>query len=167
MEFYVPLGGRYQRRRLSSEAKMYLVWSEEVLTKTPKRSIAVQVQQTISIWSDASSTKGLAAFYTSHSQPQPQPNSAFAIPISPIPSLRNEHINTQEMRAVKQALLYSRSRWKGKRVLLHTDNRTVAYGLANTTTRGGPMKVLPRYLLLATENDLELEARGSPPKKTY
>ena len=106
MEVYFPPGGRYQRCSLSSEAKMDLVWWEEVLTRTPKRSIAVQVRQTISVWSDASSTKGLGAFYTSHSQPQPQSHSAFAIPISPNPSLRNEHINTQDMRAVEQALVY-------------------------------------------------------------
>jgi len=50
-------------------------------------------------------------------------------------------------------------RWKGKRVLLHTDNRTVAHGIANGTTRGGPMQVLRTCLVLATENDLELKAR--------
>ena len=42
-EVYFPPGGRYQRRRLSSEAKKDLVWWEEVLTRTPKRSIALQV----------------------------------------------------------------------------------------------------------------------------
>ena len=63
------------------------------------------------------------------------------------------------MRAVEQAPLYWGRRWMGKRVLLQTDNRTVAYGLANGTTRGGPMQALRRCLHLATENDLELEAR--------
>ena len=42
--------------------------------------------------------------------------------------------------------------------MLHTDNRTVAHGLVNGTTRGGPMQLLRRCLLLATENDLVLEA---------
>jgi len=159
MEVHFPRGGRYQRRRLSSEAKKDLVWWAAVLTRMPKRSIAIQVRETISVWSDASSTKGLSAFYTSQSQPQPQLHCAFAISISPNPSERNEHINTQERRAVEQALLYWGPIWKGKRVLLHTENRMVAYGIAKGTSRGGPMQVLQRCLLLATANDSELEAR--------
>ena len=124
-----------------------------------KRSIAVQVRQTISVWSDSSSTKGLGIIYISHSQPRSQSYSAFAIPISSNPSLRNENINSQEMRAVEQALLYWGPRWKGKRVLLHKDNHRVVYGIANGTTCGGPVQVLRRCWLWATENDLELEAR--------
>jgi len=165
MELHFPPGGRYQRRGLSTEAQKDLAWWEEVLTRAPKRSIAVRVRKSISCWSDASSTKGLGAFYTCEKQPEPQADSAFTIPLPKNLSLRKEHINTQEMRAVEQALLRWGQRWKGKRVLLHTDNQTVAYGIANGTTRGSPMQVLRRCLLLAIEWDLEIEARWIPTKE--
>jgi len=71
---------------------------------------------------------------------------------------KKEHINTQEMRAVEQALLHWGSSWHGKRVLLHTDNRSVAYGIAKRTIHAGSMEVLRRCLLLTAEYDLELEA---------
>ena len=94
MQGYFRPGGRYQRRPLSSEEKKAQVSWEELHTRMAKGSIAVQVRQTISDWSDASSTKGLGAFYTSHSPPQPQSQGVFAISISPNLPLRNEHIDT-------------------------------------------------------------------------
>lgn len=43
--------------------------------------------------------------------------------------------------------------------MVHTDNRTVADGLARRRLRGASMEGLRRCLLRATELDLELEAK--------
>ena len=55
------------------------------------------------------------------------------------------------MRGVEQVLLYWGRGWKGKQIIIHTDNRAVAYGLANRTIGGESMRVLWRCLLLAAE----------------
>ena len=88
----------------------------------------------------------------------PRPEAAFAISIPGYLAKVHEHINTQEMRAVEQVLLYWGRQWKGKRLIIHTDNRAVAHALANRSIRGAPMQVLRRTLLLAADYDLELEA---------
>jgi len=61
------------------------------------------------------------------------------------------------MRAVEQALLHWGPSGHGKRALLHTDNSSVAYGIAHRTIHGASMEVLRRCFLLTTEYDLELE----------
>ena len=83
---------------------------------------------------------------------------AFSIALLRDINRKKEHIYTQEMRAVEQALLHWGSSWHGKRVFLHTDNRCVAYGIAKRTIRAGSMEVLRRCVLLAAEYNLELEA---------
>ena len=74
----------------------------------------------------------------------------------------NEHIDTKERRAVEQALLYWGKQWQRKKVILHIDNRAVVHGLENQTIRGSSIDVLCRCLLLATDHDLEIEARWIP-----
>ena len=49
-------------------------------------------------------------------------------------------------------------------MIVHTDNRTVAYGLARRTLRGVSMEVLRQCLLLATDQDLDLEVEWIPTK---
>lgn len=73
------------------------------------------------MWSDASGTKGLGAFYitgedfesTKHYQhieptavPQPSPGAVFSIVLQHYIIKTTKHINTKEMIAVEQALLY-------------------------------------------------------------
>ena len=157
MELYFPSSGQYQRRWLSSEARKDIGWWWEALAGKPERSILTRVRQTISTWSDTASTKGLGGYYTCETQPLPQPDSVFAIILSNNPTRQREHINTQEMRAVEQVLLYWGRRWRGKRIQIQVDNRAVAYRLAKGTIREASMRVLRRCLLLATEYDLELE----------
>jgi len=126
----------------------------------------------VRMWSDAAGTKGLGAFYmTEHdtglssqspsmivSQAlQPRPGAAFSISLPHYISKTREHINTKEMRAVEQALLYWGQKWTGRRVTIHTDNRAVAHGIANRTIRGASINILTRYLLLAAQYDLEIE----------
>ena len=157
MQLYFPPGSGHQRRRTSSEARKDLAWWAEVLSDNPQRSIALRRREIIRTWSDAASTKGLGVYYTCPSLPYPQANSVLSIAL-PNPTIHTrEHINTEEMRAVEQILLYWGKSWKGKRVVMHTDNRAVSYGLANGTIRGASITVLRRCLLLATEYDLELQ----------
>lgn len=158
LELYFPAGSRHQNRRMSSEALKDLASWDEILSQAPQRSIHSQKRETISTWTDAASTKGLGAFFISNLQPIPQPDMAFSIAVPRDVSRKKEHINTQEMRAVEQALLYWGPSCHGKRVLVHTDNRSVPYGIAKRTIRSGSMEVLRRCLLLAAEYDLELEA---------
>jgi len=63
------------------------------------------------------------------------------------------------MRLVEQVLLHWGAERKGKKQIIHINNRAVMLGLTNQTIGGGSMQVLQRCLLLATEYDLELEAR--------
>ena len=44
-------------------------------------------------------------------------------------------------------------------MVMHIDNRAVAYAVGNRTIRGASMTVLRRCLLLAAEQDLDLETR--------
>lgn len=159
MELYFPPGGRNFKRRLSCEAKRDLSWWNQILENTPERSIAIRVREVVQAWSDAASSEGLGGFFTEPTQNAPQPQSAFSIPVPDYILKAREHINTLEMRAVEQVLLYWGREWKGKLLVIHVDNQAVAYGLANRTIRGAPMRILRRCLLLATEYDLDFEAR--------
>lgn len=147
-----------------------------MLATAPERSIRQEYRDQVYLWSDAASTKGLGAYYwdernssgqhgsrnSRHNIPNIQPESAFSISLPRYLVRANEHINTKELRAVEQSLLYWGSRWRGKKIVMHIDNRAVVYGLQNLTMRGGSMDVLRRCLLLATNNDLEIEPRWIP-----
>ena len=152
MELYFPpQAATYHKRRISGEAHKDLAWWSEVLQHSPERSIAPRSGDVIRAWSDAASTQGLEGYYLRQGQRHPEPNSAFSIPLPLSIAKGREHINTQEMRAVKQVLLYWAPMWKGKTLVMHVDNRAVAHGIANRTIRGGSMQVLRRCLLLASE----------------
>lgn len=93
---------------------------------------------------------------------EPKQGAAFSISIPRHIARQHQHINTKEMHAVEQALLYWGRRWSRKRVIMHIDNQAVVHALKNQTIRGATMTVLRRCLLLATEYDLEFEARWIP-----
>ena len=157
MQLYYPPGSGHHRRRISGEAWKDLAWWAEALARNPQRSIALWKRKIICTWSDAASTKGLGAYYTCPARPYPQLDLVLSIAL-PSPRVHAiEHINTEEMRAAEQILLYWGKSWEGKRVVMYTDNRAVSYGLGNATIRGASMTVPRRCLLLATEYDLELE----------
>ena len=162
MKLYFPPGNGHERRRVSSEARKDLIWWAEILAGTPKRSISRKERDIIYTWTDAASTRGLGAFYMTALQTSAQPSSSFAISLPTGRKHPREHINTLEMQAVEQALLYWGQRWKGKHVVLNIDNQAVAYRLAKGTMRGMSMDALRRCLLLATEYDLELETHWIP-----
>ena len=122
-------------------------------------AIAYAERKRIHVWSDTTSTKGLAAFYLREHQVHPQPDAAFSIPFPRSLVKGQEHINTQEMRAVEQVLLHWGNKWRGTILIMHIDNKAVVHGLKNHTIRAGSMNLLWRCLLLATEYDLELEAQ--------
>ena len=105
MELYFPLGSRYQKRRVSSEAQRGLALWNAVLEQALQRSIKLLIRETISTWTDTASKKGLGAFFTSERQPSPQPDSAFCLTLPSHLTRKLEHINTQERRAVEQGLL--------------------------------------------------------------
>jgi len=159
MELYFPAGSKYQQRRISGEAHKDLVWWDEGLAHAPRRSIDSPKGETISTWTNTASTKGLGAFFIRNLQPIPQPDMGFSIALPRDIIRKNEHINTPEMQGVEQALLHWGSSWQGQRVLLHTNNRSVTYGIAKRNIRGGSLEVLRRCLLLGAEYDLQLEAQ--------
>lgn len=145
MELYFPTQATtYHKRRISGEAHKDLAWWSEVLQHSQERSIATRSREVIRAWSDAASTQGLGGYYLGQGQVHPEPDSAFSIPIPLSIAKGREHINTQEMRAVEQVLLYWAPRWKGKTLVIHVDNRAVAHGIANWTIRGASMQVLRR-----------------------
>ena len=172
MQLYFPSQSHRQRRRISSEAHKDLASWLRVLKIEPVRSILTQRRQIVTMWSAASGSKGLGAYYILGGDKEPRvrnPQSAVALAHNPMPGMAFsislpryithtcEHINTKEMRAVEQALLHWGKKWQGRKVIVHTHNRAVAYGIANRTNRGGSMVVLRRCLLLAAEHDIEVE----------
>jgi len=159
MELYFPPGNGHQGRWISGEGRKDLAWWAEVLSGASERSIATHARETIFVWTDAASSKGEGAFYTTNTQPTPQPESAFSIVLPTSQTHTREHINTLEMRAVEQAILYWGKVWRSKRVVIHIDNWAVAHGLDKGTIRGASMQVLWRCCLLAAEHDLELETQ--------
>ena len=159
MELYFPPGNGHQGRRISGEGREDLAWWAEVLSGAPERLIATHAKETIFVWTDAASSKGSGGFYTTNTQPTPQPESVFSIVLPTSQTHAREYINTFEMRAVEQAILYWGKVWRSKRVVIHIDNRAVAYGLANGIIRGASMQVLRRCCLLAADHDLELETQ--------
>ena len=177
MQIYFPARGGQHRRPISSKASKHLRWWLAALAMEPERSIKRSDRETISLWSDAAGRKGLGAFYMDSSQftcgggkqdtrqnicPTPLPGAAFSIPLPRYLRRMNEHINTKEMWAVEQALLYWGKQWQGKKVIMHIDNRALVHRLENQTIRGSSIDVLRRCLLLATDHDLEIEARWIP-----
>jgi len=69
------------------------------------------------------------------------------------------------MRAVEQVLLHWGLLFQGKRVVIHTVNRSVFHGLANGTIKGQSMPVLRRCLLLAAEYDIDIQTTWIPTKE--
>ena len=106
MKIYFPPGGRNYKRRLSCETKKDLSWLSQILENTPERSIALRVREVVYAWSDAPSSEGLGGFFIEPAQNVPQPESAFSIPLPDYILKAREYINTHEMRAVEQVLLY-------------------------------------------------------------
>ena len=112
------------RRQITIEAHQDLRRWSRVLARAPERSIQKQTRSTISIWSDAAGTKGLGALYidnnlnlthpyndkpypqSSSTHPGPRPGCAFSITLPTSVTRAREQINTKELRAGEQALLY-------------------------------------------------------------
>jgi len=164
--------GRNRWRRITREAYQDLKWWRRVLDKAPERSIQQERRDIVALWSDASGTKGLGAFYTRpkraargvksspNSNPETHvtvPSHTFSISLPRYLNKHNEHINTKEMRAVEQGLLHRGKEWHGHKVIMHIDNRAVAYAISNRTIGGATMRVLRRCLLITVECDLEIE----------
>ena len=123
MELYFTPGSRYHKRRLSSEARKDLMWWTETLSTAPEWSIASQFREMILTWSDAASTNGLGGYYTSESQPFPQLDSIISIALPRSIAHGREHINTKEMQGVEQVLLQWGRGWKGKLVVILSEDK--------------------------------------------
>ena len=164
MALYFPERRRNRRRRVSRQAQKNLMWWSTMLSHSPERSISNSGRDIVSVWTDVASTKGLGAFFLRSGERSPHSGSAFSIHLPRHLMRAREHINTQEMRAVEQALLYWGKDWSGKKVILNIDNRAVAYGISNRTIRGAPMTVLRRCLMLVAQFDLDLEVQWIPTK---
>jgi len=149
----------HQKQRISGEARTGIAWWTNVLQHPPNRSITATMHDVIYAWSDAPSTTCLGGFYLDQSQAHPEQGSAFIIPIPHSLAIGREHFNTQERQVVEQVPLHWGSLWKGKSLLIHVNNKAVAHGISNMTIRGASMQVLRRCLLLASEYDLDLEAK--------
>lgn len=166
--------GRQFRLRISKEARLDLKWWNSLLALAPERSIQKIKRHNIYLWSDASRTKGPGAYFTTADRARtevgtsqgssiavshPIPGAAFSISLPRFINRNNEHINTKEMRAVEQALLHWGKSCRGVKVIMHIDNRAVAYAITNQTIRGATRSVLRHCLLLAAKYDLEIETQ--------
>ena len=161
--------GHLARRWISAEAQKDLLWWSNLLGRDSaiERLFMPVVRRGITMWTDASGLKGLGGYYRDQEEAQTgrrgiPPSRAFMLALPRHIQRKHEHINSKEMRAVKQGLLRWGARWKGSRVTLNIDNKAVVHGIENRTIRGGTMAVLRRCLLLASVNDLELNPRWIP-----
>jgi len=179
MQLFFPAHSRHYWRRISSEARKDLNWWHRLLALGPERSIRTGTREIVFLWSDAAGTKGLGAYYicggsirpeaiSSHTPmsipSEPHPGEAFSVTLPRYLRTSREHINTKQMQAVEQARLHWGHKWRGKRIIMHIDNRAVAYAIENRTIRGASMNVLRRCLLLAAEYDLEISTQWIPTK---
>ena len=131
-------------------------------------------RRTFLLWTDAAGLKGLGGYYQLASPDKADPTShlrnicpaeAFMLVLPRPIQLRQEHINTKEMRAAEQGLLHWGRVWKGARVISHIDNQAVVHGIANHTIRGTTMDVLHRCLLLTSKHDIDFHPRWIPTEK--
>jgi len=152
MQLHIPSHSQHCRRRISTDARRDLTWWLKVLRLTPERSIAKVARNRVGVWTDASRKKGLGAFYISETETdppsgfssitrpavrQPKPGAAFLISLPRYLTKPGQHINTKEMGAVEQAFLHWGKKWKGMKVIIHTDNKAVAHAIVNQNIRGG------------------------------
>ena len=141
MELYFPpQGTTYHKRRIFGEAHKDLGWWSVILQHSPERSIAPRSRNVIRAWFDAASTQELGGYYLRQGQRHPEPDSEFLIPPALSIAKGREHINTQEMRAVQQVLLYWAPMWMGKPFIIHVNNRAVAHAIANRQFEEGLCK---------------------------
>ena len=63
MQLYFRPHGQKLRRRIPSKARKDLNWWLKVLKTSPEQSIRTEARRRVRMWSDASGTKGLGAFY--------------------------------------------------------------------------------------------------------
>jgi hypothetical protein len=156
MLFHFPQGQPKLRRRISSEALKDIHWWYEAVIAVPSRAIprpGATPPPTIRVYSDASSLKVLGGYFLCGNETTAEltVEKAFsvALPRHLLQRRPPEHINTRELRAVEQCLLHWGRSWAGHSILFHVDNTVALHGINNGTTRGEPMKILRRMLLLA------------------
>jgi hypothetical protein len=156
MLFHFPHGQPNLRRRVSSEALKDIHWWYDAIIAVPSKAIprpGASPPPTIQVYSDASSLKGLGGYFLRENETTAEltVEKAFsvALPRHLLQRRPTEHINTRELRAVEQCLLHWGHSWAGHSILFHVDNTVALHGINNGTTRGEPMKILRRLLLLA------------------
>jgi hypothetical protein len=156
MLFHFPHGQPNLRRRVSSEALKDIHWWYDAIIAVPSKAIprpGAPPPPTIQVYSDASSLKGLGGYFLCGNETTAEltVEKAFsvALPRHLLQRRPTEHINTRELRAVEQCLLHWGHSWAGHSILFHVDNTVALHGINNGTTRGEPMKILRRLLLLA------------------
>jgi hypothetical protein len=154
--FHFPHGQPNLRRRVSSEALKDIHWWYDAIIAVPSKAIprpGATPPPTIQVYSDASSLKGLGGYFLRGNETTAEltVEKAFsvALPRHLLQRRPTEHINTRELRAVEQCLLHWGHSWAGHSILFHVDNTAALHGINNGTTRGEPMKILRRLLLLA------------------
>ena len=64
MQLYFPTQNTKCRQRILSDARKDLTWWLKILNIQPEQSILRQATTVVSLWTDASGTKGLGAYYT-------------------------------------------------------------------------------------------------------
>jgi hypothetical protein len=156
MLFHFPQGQPNLRRRVSSEALKDIHWWYDAIIAVPSKAIprpGASPPPVIQVYSDASSLKGLGGYFLCENETTAEltVEKAFsvALPRHLLQRKPTEHINTRELRAVEQCLLHWGHSWAGHSILFHVDNTVALHGINNRTTRGEPMRILRRLLLLA------------------
>lgn len=140
------------KTRIPALVREDLLWWNELLPQFNGILLLQKNRPRINLYTDASKA-GLGGYYSILSRPLQ--SNAFAIRNTT--DERKAHINYLETRAVEAAFILWAHRWRGKRVVIHTDNSATFQGLTSHKQRGIGFYPLRHILLLATIHDVILD----------
>src|SRR5436305_6983909 len=134
-------------RRLSPQASSDLRWWSTFLHNWSGVRLIRRARTDIHVYTDASGTKGIGGWWSSH---------AFS---TRIPRRhRSKHINWKEAYAILFALAKWGSEWEGCRVTFMCDNSAIVDAINKTTIRGDAINPLQLIFLTAALYDIEIRS---------
>lgn len=160
-----------KRRRMPAEVKADLAWWAYMLPRFDGIHFFDQNREFVHLFADASE-EGLGAFFIEQNSPTCNweqhaslmpPEHALACQLPAQEKESPFDINIFEIQAVLRAFEHWGEKWRGKKVVIHTDNTTTQIGLIKQTLRCRHQnKPLRHILCLAAHGDIEIEAQRIP-----
>ena len=147
---------------ITPNMQMDLHWWHEFLPQWNGVSLIQKERATWHVWTDAPSTKGQGAFFTTPGADHRTVSweQAFSKKISR--HHRGKDINFLEMHTVLLAIQRWLPRFRHHRLVIFTDNTTVFHGLSRRSVRGPAMDPLRKITLCAAQQDIDIYPQWIP-----